>query len=793
MTPRLTTLALLVSFLVGIVLVPVAQAQTGTLQGRVVEAASGQALPGVNVRVADTERGASTARDGRFTVADVPVGTQEIVASFVGYETVRRTVRIREERTTRVQITLSPEAVEAGAVTVLGRRQYGSKVSTSGLKFSAPILDVPQSVQAINGDFLSDQDVDRLDEVFRNVSGVNAFSSYIDFTMRGFRTSAVLVDGTKALGSYFFANPKMTDVQRIEVVKGPSSVLYGQLEPGGMINIVTKEPRGTPKRTASAEAGSYDQYNASVDLTGPLTDDGALQYRLLGDYENAGSFRRFQDTQRWEIAPKLSWTPGASTRITVEGKYYDETREGQRDRGIVAPLDENGTPQVGALPIDWTANEPGDEATSEGYAAQGEVQHAFSDAWQLQSVVRFTHTTYTNDYHEPRQFVPQGGQLFLIREFRDQTFDVNEGALNLNLTGNVSTGPVDHTLLLGGDAYTSDTQVDFALRIPQNPFNAALNVRNPEYGGQDPSSYALRGTRDEDRTDRSVGFIVQDLVTITPAWTVLGGIRYDAYKQDLERTTEQGGQTRTVSPDATDGAFTFRGGVVYQPVQTVSVYGSYSEGFSPPSTANQGTAAGGPFGPTESWQVEGGAKAELFDGRLTTSVAGYQIAKTNVLVRDPDNTNQFVALGEVGSYGLELDAIGSITPNWSLTANYAFNDAEITEDTNDELEGQTQPNAPRHTAALWSRYEFPDLGLGLGGGAIFVGERETLQGGRFRAVTLPSYTVFDAAVYYQWRRYNVQLNVKNLFDERHFLGGYDAGALWPGQPRTFSLNVSVDF
>jgi iron complex outermembrane receptor protein len=135
-----------------------------------------------------------------------------------------------------------------------------------------------------------------------------------------------------------------------------------------------------------------------------------------------------------------------------------------------------------------------------------------------------------------------------------------------------------------------------------------------------------------------------------------------------------------------------------------------------------------------------------------------------------------------------VDAIGSITPNWSLTANYAYNDAEVTEDTNPENVGAEQPNAPTHTAAVWSRYDLPALGLGVGGGAIFVGERET-----FGTVTLPSYTVFDAAVYYQWRRFNLSLNVKNLFDRRHFLGGYGATALWPGQPRTFTLELTTEF
>jgi iron complex outermembrane receptor protein len=758
---------------------PAAWAQTGAIEGRVVDAQTGTALAGVNVSLADTTLGAATGTDGRFAIQGVPVGAQTVTASFVGYQTAEETVTVRRSRVTELQVRLSPETVEGSGVTVLAYRQYASDLSTSGLRLNAPVLDVPQSVQTVTSDFLQDQDVDRLDEMLRNVSGVNAFSSYIDFTMRGFRTSAVLIDGTKALGSFFFANPKLADVERIEVVKGPSSVLYGQLEPGGLINVITKEPRSAPSRTVSLEAGSRSQYEFTADLTGPLAADGLLQYRLIGDVESSGSFRRFQDTRRAEVAPKLSFVPGPSTTITVEGSYYNEVRDGQRDRGIAAPPDAQGNPDRDALPIEWTSNEPGDRATSSGASGQVEVDHAFSDTWSLDGVTRLSQTTYTNAYHEPRGFGVQNGATFVGRQYRDQVFDVVEFATNLNLVGDVTTGPLRHRLLVGGDIYTSDTRTDYTYRDAP-----PLNVFNPDYGGRDPSTYPVSLELEGTRLSASYGSYVQALTTITPAIKVLGGVRYDAFAQELDRTINDQAQQVTAS----EGAFTFRGGTVVQPVEQLSLYGSYSEGFNPPSVFSQGADRGGPFGPTESWQLEAGAKAQFFDGRLTASLAGYQIAKTNVLVGDPDDPNRLIALGEVGSQGVEVDAIGSITPNWSLTANYAYNNAEVTEDSNPDNVGQEQPNAPNHTAALWTRYDIPDLGLGIGGGAIFVGERET-----FGAVTLPSYTVFDAAIYYQWRRYSVQLNAKNLFDRRHFLGGYGATALWPGQPRTLNLRVSVDF
>jgi iron complex outermembrane receptor protein len=751
----------------------------GRVEGRVVSAETGEGLPGVNVEIAEAQLGAATDREGRFVIADVPAGEQTLRASFVGYRTVERAVQVRRGRATRLEVRLAPEAIEAGGVTVLAYRQYASEVSSTALRLDVPVLDVPQSVQTVTGDFLDDQDVDRLDEVFRNVSGVNAFSSYIDFTMRGFRTSAVLIDGTKALGSYFFANPKIADVRRIEVVKGPSSVLYGQLEPGGLINIITKKPRARPSRSVSAEIGNRDHYELSADLTGPVPGADGLQYRVIGDVESSGSFRRFQETRRAEVVPKLSWTPSASTTVSVEAAYYDEVRDGQRDRGIAAPPTNGQAPDVDALPIEWTSNEPGDEATSSGASVQADLQHAVSDDWSLSGTARYAQTTYTNEYHEPRGFEQQDGELMVTRQYRDQVFDVAEFATTLNVVGTVTTGPFQHRLLAGGDVYLSDTQTDYTYR------NApALNVFTPTYQNRDPATYTPLLELEGDRTDRNYGGYVQNLVTVLPSVKVLAGLRYDGFDQRLDRTLNN--QSQDIDVD--EGAFTFRTGAIYRPLDNLSLYGSYSEGFKPPSVFSQGPESGGPFDPTQSWQVEGGAKAQGLDGRLTGTVAAYQIAKTDVLVGDPDNPGQSTSLGEVESQGVEVDVIGSLSPNWSLTANYAYNDTEVTEDTDPENVGQTPPNAPSHTAALWSRYDIPDLGLGIGGGAIFVGDRNT-----FGTVTLPSYTVFDAALYYQWRRYNVQLNAKNLFDRRHFVGGYGATTLWPGQPRTFTLEVSVDF
>lgn len=748
-------------------------AQTGILEGRVIEAESETALPGVNVRIEGTDRGTSTASNGRFQIRNVPVGQQTVVASFVGYQTVRREVRIREGRSAQLQITLAREAVEAGGVTVLAYRKYASKVSSAGLKFNAPIQDVPQSVQVITGDFLEDQGAERLKDVFRNVSGVNAFSTYQDFTIRGFRSFEVLYNGIKASGYDPFVNPKMTNVERVEVIKGPSSVLYGQLEPGGMINVVTKDPQAESLQRFSLTGGSYSRIQGTADLTGSLKTDDWM-YRLTGSVENRNSFRRHQEFTNFQVAPALTWTPGTSTQVTLKGTYYQDNRDGQRNRGIAAP-NEN----LDVLPIEWTANEPTDFADSYGYTAELNLNHRFSDAWRTRSIFRAGRGNYDEGYHEPRGMQEVNGRTMLARQFRASEFDDMSYATNVNLIGNISTGPLEHEILVGGDVLFAgrDTDAKWA-----SQGISPLDVFDPKYGNVSPGDRNFGLEFNIEIDERELGVYAQDLVTVLPSLKVMLGGRFDDFQAEQTRTIN--GETER--PESNHEALTLRGGLIYQPTNDVSLYGSYSEGFKPQAANLQ--SFGGPFDPERSWQVEGGSKVSLFSDRLNATLAGYHIQKENVLVRDPESeTFQYTQAGEVTSQGVELDVIGSLQPNWSVVANYSYNATEISEHTDPEQQGLSLPNAPENSLGLWTRYDILPIDLGLAGGLSFVDERRTPD-----ETTLPSYTVVDAAVYYQWRNAELALNVNNVFDERHFIGGINQVALFPGQPRSFSLKATIE-
>ena len=242
--------------------------------------------------------------------------------------------------------------------------------------------------------------------------------------------------------------------------------------------------------------------------------------------------------------------------------------------------------------------------------------------------------------------------------------------------------------------------------------------------------------------------------------------------------------------DFSDETVTVRGGALYKLLDNWSIYASYSEGYEPQSPASQNTTQGGPFDPEESWQVEGGTKAQLFDGRLLTTITGYFIQKENVLVTDPENQDLLTALGEVESKGVEIEAVGNITNRFRISGNYAYNDIETTEDSNPDLIGQTPPNAPSHQASLWSSYAFLNGDVTVAAGPTYVSDRETF----FRGNEIPEYVRIDAAASYKIESFTVRLNVDNVTDSTYLTGGF-GGRLggMPGAPRNVTLSGTYNF
>ena len=481
--------------------------------------------------------------------------------------------------------SLNPEGeTPEEELVVIGEGQRGYRVpdASTATKTDTPLRDIPQSIQVVPQQVLQDRQVTRLDDALRNVSGVtSADAPYrIDnsFTIRGFSSTGfsgnVLRNGIRDPNG--LASLELSNIERIEVLKGPGSVLFGQGNPGGTINLITKQPLRDPFYSVEATIGSYDFYRGAVDLSGPLNDSKTVLYRLNTSYRDSRSFVDFTRSKNLLIAPVLSWAISPRTNLTLEGEYIDADYEG-------SPL---GLPAVGTvLPnpngkiplnrnISYSSEKFGQTVSRVGYT----LSHKFSDNWSLHNAFRAssyrqddpTPSFYTISLASDNRTLNLGSVLSGAQIYTD-TYD-----LTTYINGKFSTGSLKHQLVFGFDL----SRVDFFRNRYSLGSNVQLDLFNPVYDRQ-PGSATFRG--DNSTLTDTLGVYVQDQVALAENLKLLLGVRFDTFKQTDEDFVAD---TKT---SQSDNAFSPRVGIVYQPIPPISLYASYNRSFTP----SIGTAFGG--------------------------------------------------------------------------------------------------------------------------------------------------------------------------------------------------------
>jgi iron complex outermembrane receptor protein len=678
--------------------------------------------------------------------------------------------------------TEDAEAAEEDAIQVVvtGEQEEGYVVdnATTATRSEVPLRDIPQSIQVIPSQVLEDQQVIRLEEALRNVSGVvpgdNFAGTRDQFIIRGFRQFNIFRDGFRDERNVL---QETANIERIEVLKGPASVLFGNVEPGGIINIIPERPLSFPEYTFDLQLGNFGLVRPQIDLTGPLNEDRTVLYRLNALYERSEGFRDFdQNIQRFFVAPSLSWDISENTNLLFEFEYlYDER---PFDRGLVAIGDE-----VADIPLDRILGEPDDFLENESYSIGYRLEHEFSEDWQIRNAFRFSSSDTLDIKADPRFEVDNETTGELSRFFRSnddlqQLFEFQTAVL-----GSFLTGPIEHDIAVGFDYFRNFSQ-GTNRELPETP---SINIFDPVYEviPQPDLDEFTNLIRDSRREIDTYGIYLQDLVSLTDNLKLLLGGRFD-FSDQLEVRFGS-------SSSRYDEAFSPRVGIVYQPIEPLSLYASFSRSFAP----NFGiTADGEPLEPERGTQYEIGARAELLDGRLSTNLAFFDLTKTNIADSDPnDPTFTFsVAVGEQRSRGIELDIVGEPLPGWNLIASYAYTDAEITEGVFGIPDGNRPSNVPENSASLWTTYEIQQgtlEGLGFGVGLFFVGERSGDDANTFE---LPSYLRTDASLYYRQDNWRAGVNIRNLFDIDYFEGvEFGRVTVKPGAPFTIIGSISVTF
>lgn len=660
--------------------------------------------------------------------------------------------------------------------------------SSIATRTETPILDVPQAVQVVPREVIEAQQAVRLGEVIRNISGAVSGGQDLGrgetFGLRGFQQVPVLRNGFRQFESGGISTDT-ANIEQVEVLRGPSSILFGDIRPGGAINVVTKRPTRNPFYNFQLQADSNGLLRPSVDISGPLTEDERVRYRLNAVYQSGGDFQDVDtEISRFFISPVLTYEISDRTDLTLELEYLNDRR---------APF--FGVPAVGEgiadIPFDQISNEP-DDISEEEYLNVGyDLEHRFNDQWRVRNGFRFTDQRGLLEVAFPFALDEETGEL--SRFFAAQPQDSQSYTFQTSLIGEFETGSVEHELLVGLDLnrdrgnFNARTFLDVSTPL-------VLDIFNPVYGQvARPSQDDLPLFADQFNESNRLGIFVQDQVNFSDNFILLAGLRFDRIEQTVTTNPTDFDPTSGEARQS-DSAFTPRVGLVYKPVKNVSLYASYSQVFGP-SEAETTTVNGDLLDFESGEGFEFGVKTELLDGNLAAGLNYFNITRRNVATEDPENPFFFISTGEQRSQGIEFDVTGEILPGWNVLASYAYIDAEIAEDTTFE-EGNGLPSAPQNSANLWTTYQVqsgPVEGLNFGLGFNFVGERE---GDLANSFTLDDYFLVNAAVGYERDNWRAALNFRNLFDVGYIadtsspvrVRGND-----PGEPFTVVGTVSVTF
>lgn len=648
-----------------------------------------------------------------------------------------------------------------------------SEYSYSPTKIAADVLDIPQSISAVTKEVIKDQAMMRLNDISPFISGVNEFSVYNDITIRGFRNSDDRrVNGMRTYND-FWSQSVISHVERVEVIKGPASAIFGDASPGGTVNIVTKKPLAERRNEISARYGSYKDRYVALDTTGPANQDASLLYRFNLGYENSDSFREQIFNESLLASPSITWLANDKTTINLELVYADT--KGILDRG--QPNVRNAS-ALGVVPINVSVTQPGDKMDTESLTSSLAIDHKLTDGWT--AVFNYMHQDYDQKLveHRIRNYVTGSDSVInLLYVDRDESATVDN--FSSYISGLFQLGGISHSLVAGID------YVDRSYHSAQLRANnvGTFDILQPEYRPRDPATYSATADAPWGGDFKSTGYYLQNQMDLGD-WSLLLSLRSEHY--DIIDTDGFG---------AKDNALLPRVGVVYRLSPQSSLYATWVTGFEPQDLFANNPQSGGPFDPQDSELKEIGFKTKQFDDKLLLTLSAYEITKTNIILYDEEATqaandgfDKYRQRGEEQARGFELELNGQLSEQLQLIANYAFNRAKITEDTNAALVGLAKEGAPKHSATLWAKYQLSDR-WSTGAGVTYVGERRTFE----EALELPSYRLFSAALYYKATDWDAALQVRNITDEVHWTGGYNFGRIFPGDPRSASLTFSYRF
>ncbi|MEA9390261.1 TonB-dependent siderophore receptor [Acerihabitans sp. TG2] len=633
---------------------------------------------------------------------------------------------------------------------------YVATKNLSATKTDTPIIRTPQSVSVVTADEMKARQTDTFADAFKYTPGFiaqpNGFSRLADdYTIRGFNvgsgTGGILKDGMKMQASVYDGGLDPYAFERLEMIKGAASVLYGQLSPGGLINAVTKRPTSMPWHELNLEYGSFDRKQISGDFSGPIDDEGKYSYRLTGLLRDSDTQTDYINDDKQYLAPAFTWRPNDDTSLTLLASYQKIKTK------FATPLDYNMTTYSKTpgtkIQRDQFVGEPDfDQFNTEMKSVSYLFTHQFSDTMKMSHALRYMDAEGDFDYMNA--YAIRGNTL---TRYYSKRHEHSTGlTTDSNLTWTLGSGNWEHQVMVGTDYYhkTYDSARYIGL-------GSSLDLTQIQYGNIPVVSASDSGSR---LTSDQLGVYLQDQITWDNKWVLLLSGRND---WSQSRTTQHANQIKTIQSDHKP---TGRIGAVYLADHGLAPFVSYSQSFNPSSGIDR---EGNSFKPTEGEQYEAGIRFQPPQSKTMLSVAVYQLTQTNALTTDPVDSSYNVQTGEVRSRGLEFEVKSEVTSNLNVITSYAYTDARVTKDNDPVKQGSRVEGVPYHTASIWSDYRLTSIGLPkvtLGAGARYMGTTKTSPS--ISNDKIPAYTLFDTKVSYQpVTNLTVSLKVQNLTNEKY--------------------------
>lgn len=640
---------------------------------------------------------------------------------------------------------------------------YVARRATAGSKTDTAIIDTPQSVSVVTSDELRSRQAETLSQALNYTPGFTSQPTSFNRTADRFRIRGIDVesansgsmrDGLRLQSNSYDGIQEPYGLERVEVLRGAASVLYGQLSPGGVVNAVSKRPTSEPIRELGLQLGNHDRRQLTADFSGPVPGSDTLDYRLTMLGRDSNTADRYIPDDKLYIAPALTWRPSADTSLTLLS-FYQKT-----DTRFSAPLPYQLVEGVGSGPYtigrgDFIGEPNYDKMKGEMFTLGYELKHALNASTRLHHSLRYFESKVTWNYLQAQTgaaaIAAAASTGVLRRQYSDRQEHAKGLASDTWVNWNGKLLGAEHTLLAGLDVYRMDYD---SQNFRAN--TASLNLGSYQYGqpvvvNRDPA--LNRGSR---LKTTQTGLYVQDQIHLGDRWTILGGLRRDWAQQD--QTAHRDGSNAVQKDEAT----TWRTGVVYKASNGLAPYLSYSESFFPVSVSE---VSGQTFRPTKGKQYEAGVRYQPDGSRMLLSAAVYELVQDNVLKFDAGQ-NTYRQTGQVRARGFELEAKAEVSRALSVIASYAYTDARITRSTIASEIGQRSEDTPYHQAAIWADYNFAAWGmpkLRLAAGARYKG---TTQASGI-ATPMPAYTLIDAMLGYRIdAHWDFSLNVSNLANKK---------------------------